>query len=162
MKRHNTFEAAYGPVKFSMIFLHVKVVYTDLELHWTHIINDALSTLKVKNIFPCISSFLVFSYYVMCLDFETFYPTNPQKPLWVKVYHEEINKLKPKKLPMNDIHLHEQFKKYFGYKKAIKCKVGTSTPLLFHLKEIYKLHAWYGWHLSHDLCLSCSSRSEVL
>jgi hypothetical protein len=64
-----------------------------------------------------------YSYYVMCLDFETFYPTNPQKPLWVKVYHEELNKLKPKKLPMSDIHLHEQFKKYFGYKKAIKCKV---------------------------------------
>ncbi|XP_052246071.1 ankyrin and armadillo repeat-containing protein-like isoform X2 [Dreissena polymorpha] len=62
------------------------------------------------------------SYYVMCLDFETFYPTNPQKPLWVKVYHEELNKLKPKKLPVSDIHLHEQFKKYFGYKKAIKCK----------------------------------------
>ena len=63
------------------------------------------------------------SYYVMALQFETFYPTNPQKPLWVKVYYEELNKLKPKKLPMNDIHLHEQFKKYFGYKKAIKCKV---------------------------------------
>lgn len=64
-----------------------------------------------------------FSYYVMCLEFETFYPTNPKKPLWVKVYNEELNKLKPKKLPMGDIHLHEQFKKYFGYKKAIKCKV---------------------------------------
>ena len=32
---------------------------------------------------------------------------------------------------MNDIHLHEQFKKYFGYKKAIKCKVswGLHTGL---------------------------------
>ncbi|XP_052802485.1 ankyrin and armadillo repeat-containing protein-like isoform X4 [Mya arenaria] len=62
------------------------------------------------------------SYYVMCLDFETYYTGNPQKPLWVRVYHEELNKLKPKKLPMSDLHLHEQFKKYFGYKKAIKCK----------------------------------------
>jgi len=67
---------------------------------------------------------ICFSYYAMCVEFETFYMGNPQKPLWVRVYHEELNKLKPKKLPMSDIHLHEQFKKYFGYKKAIKCKVG--------------------------------------
>ena len=37
--------------------------------------------------------------------------------------HEEIAKLKPKRLPIPDLHLHEHFKKFFGYKKAIKYKV---------------------------------------
>ena len=79
---------------------------------------------------------------MVCLEFETFYPTNPQKPLWVKVYHEEINKLKPKKLPMNDIHLHEQFKKYFGYKKAIKCKVSfKNIMVLSFFRKINRFQA---------------------
>lgn len=59
----------------------------------------------------------------ICIEFETYYGSTPHKPLWVRMYHEEMNKLKLKKLPISDIHIHEQFKKYFGYKKAMKYKV---------------------------------------
>ena len=57
------------------------------------------------------------------MQFETFYGANPQRPLWVRAYCEEIDKLKPKRLPIGDQNTHEQFKKNFGYKKAIKYKV---------------------------------------
>ncbi|XP_064647682.1 ankyrin and armadillo repeat-containing protein-like isoform X2 [Lineus longissimus] len=62
------------------------------------------------------------NYTVFALEFETYYPQVPQKPKWVQIMAEEIAKLKPKRLPLSDIHTHEQFKKYFGYKKAIKYK----------------------------------------
>ena len=57
------------------------------------------------------------------VNFETYYGSVPHKPLWVQVFHEEMAKLKVKKLPVNDIHLHEQFKKFFGFKKAMRLKV---------------------------------------
>ncbi|KAK6172108.1 hypothetical protein SNE40_018060 [Patella caerulea] len=62
------------------------------------------------------------NYYVIMLEFETYYSANPQKPLWIRAFHEELQTLKPKKLPIHEIPLHEQFKKYFGYKKALKYK----------------------------------------
>ncbi|XP_005090203.1 ankyrin and armadillo repeat-containing protein [Aplysia californica] len=61
-------------------------------------------------------------YYAIMLQLETFYGTNPQRPLWVRAYCEEMDKLKPKRLPIPDNNIHEQFKKNFGYKKAIKYK----------------------------------------
>ncbi|OWF40013.1 ankyrin and armadillo repeat-containing protein-like isoform X3 [Mizuhopecten yessoensis] len=64
-------------------------------------------------------------YYVMMMEFETFYPQSPHKPLWVRSFFEEVGRLKIKKLPFQDQQLIEQFKKYFGYKKSIKYK----TPL---------------------------------
>lgn len=57
------------------------------------------------------------------VEFETFYGASPQKPLWVRAYCDEMDKLKPKRLPLTDIQIHEQFKKNFGNKKAIKYKV---------------------------------------
>ncbi|XP_067649055.1 ankyrin and armadillo repeat-containing protein-like [Haliotis asinina] len=65
-------------------------------------------------------------YHVLTIELETYYGQNPHKPLWVRSYSEAISGLKPKKLPINDINLHEQFKKYFGYKKAIKYKSPVS------------------------------------
>ncbi|KAL8609317.1 hypothetical protein ACOMHN_048873 [Nucella lapillus] len=62
-------------------------------------------------------------YYAMVLEFETYYSSIPQKPMWVRAFHDEMVKMKPKKLPMSDIHLQEQFKKFFGYKKALKYKI---------------------------------------
>lgn len=70
-------------------------------------------------------------YMAICIELETYYGSAPHKPLWVRAYHEEMNKLKLKKLPMSDIHIHEQFKKYFGYKKAIKYKPDKGkTPVM--------------------------------
>ena len=63
---------------------------------------------------------------MFALDFETYYPQAPQKPKWVHVMWEELSRLKPKRLPIPDPQIHEQFKKFFGYKKAIKYKVLSS------------------------------------
>lgn len=61
-------------------------------------------------------------YFAMALDFETFYPQSPQRPKWVASMTEEMTKLRQKRLPMQDIQIHEQFKKYMGYMRAIRYK----------------------------------------
>ncbi|XP_077978159.1 ankyrin and armadillo repeat-containing protein-like [Glandiceps talaboti] len=61
-------------------------------------------------------------YYVIAMDFETYYPQSPQKPLWIHAFYEKIKDLKPKRLPLTDVHMHEQFKKRYGVKRAIKNK----------------------------------------
>jgi hypothetical protein len=45
--------------------------------------------------------------------------------------HEELSKLRPKRLPIPEQFVHEQFKKYFGYKRAIKFKVIVSPVRLY-------------------------------
>ncbi|KAK7009037.1 ankyrin and armadillo repeat-containing protein [Biomphalaria glabrata] len=65
-------------------------------------------------------------YYAFVIEFEGFSGAPPQKPLWVRAYYEEMDKMKPKRLPLTDIQIHEQFKRRFGSKKAIKYK----TPLV--------------------------------
>ena len=69
-------------------------------------------------------------YMAVVVEFETYYGSSPHKPMWVRAFHEEMSKMKPKKLPISDIHLHEQFKKYFGYKRAIKYKVRAELFLV--------------------------------
>nr|XP_056717208.1 ankyrin and armadillo repeat-containing protein [Euleptes europaea] len=60
------------------------------------------------------------SYYVIALELEPFYLL--LKTQWWGAINELISTLKPKRLPLNDIQAMDQFKKKFGYKKAIKCK----------------------------------------
>ncbi|CAH1788258.1 unnamed protein product [Owenia fusiformis] len=62
------------------------------------------------------------NFYALVVDFETFYSSAPQKPKWVEAWFAEMQRLKPKRLPITDIHTYETFKKYFGYKKATKYK----------------------------------------
>ncbi|CAK7306869.1 Ankyrin and armadillo repeat-containing protein [Vulpes lagopus] len=61
------------------------------------------------------------SYYVICFELETFYH-QLYKTKWWGAINEIVNVLKPKRLPLTDAQLHEQFKKKFGFKKAMKCK----------------------------------------
>ncbi|XP_071497237.1 ankyrin and armadillo repeat-containing protein-like [Diadema antillarum] len=61
-------------------------------------------------------------YYVFSMDLETFYPISPPRPLWCHAFYEKIKDLKPKRLPLTDLHMHEQFKKRYGYHQAIKFK----------------------------------------
>ncbi|KAF7245037.1 Ankyrin and armadillo repeat-containing protein [Varanus komodoensis] len=60
------------------------------------------------------------SYYVIGIDLEPFYLLF--KTHWWGAINEIISTLKPKRLPLTDLQAMEQFKKRFGYKKAIKCK----------------------------------------
>ncbi|XP_030066239.1 ankyrin and armadillo repeat-containing protein [Microcaecilia unicolor] len=60
-------------------------------------------------------------YYVISIHLESFYqPMN--KSQWWGAINVMMDTLKPKRLPLSDIQLHDQVKKRFGYKKAIKCK----------------------------------------
>ncbi|KAL4662270.1 hypothetical protein H8957_014740 [Semnopithecus entellus] len=65
------------------------------------------------------------SYYVMYFELETFYQ-QLYKTQWWGAINEIMNNLRPKRLPLTDAQLHEQFKKKFGFKRAMKCK---SIPL---------------------------------
>ncbi|XP_010635143.1 ankyrin and armadillo repeat-containing protein isoform X3 [Fukomys damarensis] len=61
------------------------------------------------------------SYYVICFDLEIFYQ-QLYKTQWWGAINEIVNTLRVKRLPLTDAQLHEQFKKKFGFKKAMKCK----------------------------------------
>ena len=74
-----------------------------------------------RTVFTVASS--VCRYYAFAISFETYYPQAPQKPKWVQAISDNIAKSRPKQLPIQDLQVHELFKKFFGLKKAIKCKV---------------------------------------
>ncbi|XP_072817387.1 ankyrin and armadillo repeat-containing protein isoform X5 [Vicugna pacos] len=61
------------------------------------------------------------SYYVISFELETFYQ-QLYKTQWWGAINEIVNTLRLKRLPLTDAQLHEQFKKKFGFKKAMKCK----------------------------------------
>uniref|UniRef100_H9GL06 Ankyrin and armadillo repeat containing n=1 Tax=Anolis carolinensis TaxID=28377 RepID=H9GL06_ANOCA len=61
------------------------------------------------------------SYYVIGIELEPFYLLF--KSQWWGAINEVISMLKPKRLPLIDTQAMELFKRRFGYKKAIKCKV---------------------------------------
>ena len=62
-------------------------------------------------------------YWAIRIDFEGFYAQFPQKPYWVNKLNDDLSKLRPKRLPMNDTQIFDLHKKYFGYRKATKYKV---------------------------------------
>ena len=72
----------------------------------------------------CLPLFLWIRYYVLAIDFETYYPVSPPKPDWVHAFYDKIAELKPKRLPLTDVQMHEQWKRQYGYHQAIKYKVG--------------------------------------
>jgi hypothetical protein len=59
----------------------------------------------------------------VAVDFDTYYPQPPQSPRWILAMSDEIAKQRPRRLPINETQVHEQFKKYFGYRRAIKLRV---------------------------------------
>ncbi|XP_057614482.1 ankyrin and armadillo repeat-containing protein isoform X1 [Chionomys nivalis] len=61
------------------------------------------------------------SYYVIYFDLEIFYQ-QLYKTQWWGAINEIVNNLRLKRLPLTEAQLHEQFKKKFGFKKAMKCK----------------------------------------
>ena len=99
--------------------------------------------------------FILHRYFLFAIDFETYYPQPPQRPLWVHSMCEEILKLRPKRLPIQDTQIHEQFKKFFGYKMAIKCRVSRTPFLCFnlhyficfctHIKSVRNIDRSTGW-----------------
>ena len=77
--------------------------------------------------------FILHRHFLFAIDFETYYPQPPRRPLWVHSMCEKILKLRPKRFPIQEAQVHEQFKKFFGYKIAIKCRVSRTLFLCFNL-----------------------------
>nr|DBA20119.1 TPA: hypothetical protein GDO54_015849 [Pyxicephalus adspersus] len=120
---HGGIEFDLGTPSVQSVSEEIKEAYKDILNTATNHINNLLDLdttyrehypLPVKNINGK-------SYYILAIQLEDFYQTMQKKQWWGAV-NGIIGALKPKKLPLTDIHLHEQFKKKFGYKKAIKCK----------------------------------------
>ena len=61
-------------------------------------------------------------YFIFSFDIETYYPVTPKIPKLIHAHYDEIAKLKPKKLPLSEIQIHEQFRKRYGYQKTVKLK----------------------------------------
>nr|XP_023416905.1 ankyrin and armadillo repeat-containing protein [Cavia porcellus] len=61
------------------------------------------------------------SYYVIYFELEIFYQ-QLYKIQWWGAINEIMDTLRVKRLPLTEAQLHEQFKKKFGLKKAMKCK----------------------------------------
>ena len=61
-------------------------------------------------------------YFIMSFEVETYYPVTPKIPKLVHAHYDEISKLKPKRLPLSEIQIHEQFRKRYGYQKTVKLK----------------------------------------
>lgn len=59
---------------------------------------------------------------------------------WWGALNASIKTLKGKRLPLTDIELHEQFKKTFGYSKAMKCKVINDSQLVSEYLHLNTLH----------------------
>uniref|UniRef100_G3WG25 Ankyrin and armadillo repeat containing n=1 Tax=Sarcophilus harrisii TaxID=9305 RepID=G3WG25_SARHA len=84
--------------------------------------SQSFSDLGYKEFYPIpVMEYNGKSYYIIYFELETFYQ-QLYKTQWWGAINEIINNLRPKRLPLSDIQLHEQFKKKFGFKKAMKCK----------------------------------------
>ena len=69
-----------------------------------------------------ISPSFPFRYYVIFLEFETFF--NPQQPAWIKAFSTKLTiDLERKYLPLQDTPMWDVFIKHFGKKKTGKLKV---------------------------------------
>lgn len=66
-----------------------------------------------------------YSYYMVKIDFDTYYPQVPRKPRWLQSLNDKIAALKPKKLPIQEPQMMDVYKKLFGYRRALKFKVGS-------------------------------------
>lgn len=61
-------------------------------------------------------------YYAIAFYLETFYPVSPKQPIWVHTHYEEIDKLKCKKLPIQEYLIYELFKKRYGHQRTMNLK----------------------------------------
>ncbi|XP_051563908.1 ankyrin and armadillo repeat-containing protein-like [Myxocyprinus asiaticus] len=68
------------------------------------------------------------SYNVISIELESLYPQHNMVQWWGAL-ESTIKVLEGKNLPLTDIELHEQFKKTFGYTKAIQCKAAAERGL---------------------------------
>lgn len=95
----------------------------NLEYLATEACNKILTSDTVKESYPMMPVEIDGkSYFVLNIHLETYYPVSPKHPLWIHAHYDEIVKLKPKRLPVHELQIHEQFKKRYGYQRTVKLK----------------------------------------
>ena len=82
-----------------------------------------LFSLVLHIFFVFVNAMCRYSYFVVPLDFETFSPQVPQQPRWIQAMTEESSRMRSRRLPITEAQINEQFKKYFGSKRAVKLRV---------------------------------------
>ncbi|KAL8183744.1 UNVERIFIED_CONTAM: hypothetical protein K2H54_050551 [Gekko kuhli] len=119
---HGGIEFDVGTPSVEDVSDEIKAAYDDMYACATNHITQLLDPdVTYREHYPVpVMDFDGKSYYIISLELEPFYLL--LKTQWWGAINELISTLKPKRLPLTDIQAMEQFKKKFGYKKAIKCK----------------------------------------
>uniref|UniRef100_A0A8C5QDV3 Ankyrin and armadillo repeat containing n=1 Tax=Leptobrachium leishanense TaxID=445787 RepID=A0A8C5QDV3_9ANUR len=120
---HGGIELDLGTSPLEPVSGDIQEAYEQIEITATNHINSLLGLdTTYMEYYPIpIMTFNGKNYYTIAIKLENFYQTLLRNKWWGAI-GGIISNLKPKRLPLTDIQLHEQFKKKFGYKKAIKCK----------------------------------------
>ncbi|XP_031749764.1 ankyrin and armadillo repeat-containing protein isoform X2 [Xenopus tropicalis] len=101
----------------------IKAAFQDIKITAIKHINDLLDLDTTYREYYPIPTVTINgkSYYTIAIQLENFYPAG-LKTHWWGAINGIISTLKPKRLPLTDVQMYEQFKKRFGYKRAIKCQ----------------------------------------
>ncbi|XP_057191221.1 ankyrin and armadillo repeat-containing protein [Triplophysa rosa] len=120
---HGGIELDVGTPPLDDITEEMKVAFRTLHTEAANYLHELLHhdpTYKTHFSIP-LSEIEDKSYNVICIELESLYPQHNTIQWW-EALNSSIKTLKAKKLPLTDIELHEQFKRTFGYTKAMKCK----------------------------------------
>ncbi|XP_053482162.1 ankyrin and armadillo repeat-containing protein isoform X2 [Ictalurus furcatus] len=120
---HGGIEVDVGTPELEHITEEMKDAFTTLQNHAMGYLNDPLrQDASYLEQFPIpLSEIGGKSYSVISIALASFYP-QPNTVQWWETMNKSIKKMREQKLPLTDFQLHEQFKKTFGYAKAIQCK----------------------------------------
>ncbi|KAK7154459.1 hypothetical protein R3I94_007704 [Phoxinus phoxinus] len=119
---HGGIEFDVGTPPLDDITEETKEAFRTLQTQAASYLYELLRQDSYKTQFPIpLSEIEGKSYNVISIELESLYPQQNTVQWWGAL-NASIQTLKGKRLPLTDIELHEQFKKTFGYTKAIKCK----------------------------------------
>ncbi|XP_062862488.1 ankyrin and armadillo repeat-containing protein [Trichomycterus rosablanca] len=120
---HGGVEFDVGTPELEDITEEMKVAFTTLQVQAAEYLNELLrQDGKYKKHFPLpLSEIDGKRYSVISIPLASFYP-QANKVQWWDAMNITIKTTREQKLPLTDIQLHEQFKKTFGYDKAMTFK----------------------------------------
>ncbi|OCT63921.1 ankyrin and armadillo repeat-containing protein [Xenopus laevis] len=120
---HGGIEFDLGTPSLEVPSEDIKAAFQDIKITAVNHINDLLDLDTAYREYYPIPTVTINgkSYYAIAIQLENFYSAG-LKTHWWGAINGVISTLKPKRLPLTDVQLYEQFKKRFGYKKAIKCQ----------------------------------------
>ncbi|XP_046699065.1 ankyrin and armadillo repeat-containing protein isoform X1 [Silurus meridionalis] len=120
---HGEIEVDVGTPELKDITEGMRAAFITLQNHGVGYLNDLLrQDPTYKENFPIpVSEIDGKCYSVISIALASFYP-QPNTVQWWEAMNKAIKLAQEQRLPLTDFQLHEQFKKTFGYDKAIQCK----------------------------------------